>query len=219
MTTTARTADGNGSGWACAGAVALEGHRPRRRDAHRLRQGAAHARRQAARSRRLPGGARARRRRGPARPCCASISARADEGRSAFSKPGGGSRVGEKMLGALTLRSDPWSALDPSAPFDDEGLPRPPITWVDNGVAQEAAHLALLGQEDEPRPPTRSYGTMSPSGPRAESMDALIAGLERGLLVTRFWYIRPRRAADGDGDRADARRRVPRRERARSSAR
>jgi predicted Zn-dependent protease len=31
---------------------------------------------------------------------------------------------------------------------------------------------------------------MVPTGPRAETMEALIAGLERGLLVTRFWYIR-----------------------------
>jgi predicted Zn-dependent protease len=114
----------------------------------------------------------------------------ADEGRSVFSKSGGGSRVGDKMLGALSLRSDPWSAVDPSAPFDSEGMPRPPITWVDNGVLKKL-HTSRYWAKKTSRPADARYPTLVPAGPRVDTMDALVAGLERGLLVTRLWYIRP----------------------------
>jgi predicted Zn-dependent protease len=189
MTTTARTADGGGSGWACAGAVAWKDidlvaatriacdKALRTRGAKPLDPGVYPVVLEPAAVAGLLAMLRFDQR-------------SADEGRSAFSKPGGGSRVGEKMLGALTLRSDPWSALDPSAPFDNEGLPRPPITWVDNGVVKKLRTSRYWGKKTG-RPADASYATMSPSGPRTESMDALIAGLERGLVVTRFWYIRP----------------------------
>lgn len=190
-TTTARTPSGDGSGWACVGAVAFK-------DVD-LAGAAKSACDKALRSR----GAR------PLEPgvypvvlepaavagllamMARSLETRsADEGRSPFSKPGGGSRVGEKMLGALTLKSDPWSALLPSAPFDDEGLPRPPLTWVDNGVVKKLHTSRYWGKKTNRLADAR-YAAYLPAGPRAESVDALIGGLERGLVVTRLWYIRP----------------------------
>jgi predicted Zn-dependent protease len=188
-TTTARTPSGDGSGWACAGAVAWK-------DID-LAAAARVACEKALRSR----GAR------PLDPgvypvvlepaAVAGLLAmvsfeqrQADEGRSVFSKSGGGSRVGDKMLGALSLRSDPWSAVDPSAPFDSEGMPRPPITWVDNGVLKKL-HTSRYWAKKTSRPADARYPTLVPAGPRVDTMDALVAGLERGLLVTRLWYIRP----------------------------
>ncbi|MGZ3441700.1 MAG: metallopeptidase TldD-related protein [Polyangia bacterium] len=187
LTTTARTAGGDGSGWACAGAVAFK-------DLDLL-AATRTACEKALRSR----GAK------PLDPGVYPVvlepaavaglvnmpfeQRSADEGRSVFSKPGGGSRIGEKMFGTLTLRSDPWNPLVPSEPFDDEGLPRPPITWVDNGVLKKL-HMSRYWGKKTGRPADARYRTMVPTGPRAETMEALIAGLERGLLVTRFWYIR-----------------------------
>jgi predicted Zn-dependent protease len=119
-----------------------------------------------------------------------SLEARsADEGRSAFSKPGGGTRLGEKLFGALTLRSDPWSPLLPAAPFDEEGMPRPPVTWVDGGVLKKL-HLSRYWAKKTGRPADARYDVVTPSGPRVDTMEALVAGLERGLVVTRLWYIR-----------------------------
>jgi predicted Zn-dependent protease len=119
-----------------------------------------------------------------------SLDARtADEGRSAFSKPGGGSRIGEKLFGALTLRSDPWSTVVPSAPFDNEGLPRPPATWVDGGMLKKLRNSRYWAKKMN-RAADARYAGYLPTGPRADGIDALIAGLERGLLVTRLWYIR-----------------------------
>src|SRR5688572_7689123 len=65
-----------------------------------------------------------------------SLDARsADEGRSFFSRPGGGNRIGERFLDErVTIWSDP---LDPrvfSNPFSGQGLPNRREVWVDNGV-------------------------------------------------------------------------------------
>ncbi len=190
-TTTARTPSGDGSGWACAGAVAFK-------DVD-LAAAARSACDTALRSR----GAR------PLEPGVypvvlapaavagllammgSALEARtADEGRSAFSKPGGGSRIGEKLLGALTLRSDPWSPIVPSAPFDNEGLPRPPMTWIADGVVKKLRTSRYWAKKTN-RPADARYAGYLPTGPRAEAVDALVAGLERGLVVTRLWYIRP----------------------------
>ena len=187
-TTTARTPNGDGSGWACAGAVSWK-------DVD-LAGAARIACDKALHSR----GAR------PFDPgvypvvlepaavagllSMMSLEARAaDEGHSPFSKPGGGSRVGEKLFGALTLRSDPWSPLVPMAPFDREGLVRPPVTWVDAG-ALKRLHNSRYWAKKMGRPADADYETYVPAGPRVETLDALVAGLERGLLVTRVWYIR-----------------------------
>jgi len=187
-TTTARTPSGDGSGWACAGAVAFK-------DVD-LAAAARTACDKALRSR----GAK------PLDPgvypvvlepaavggllSMMSLEARtADEGRSAFSKPGGGSKIGEKIFGALTLKSDPWSPIVPSAPFDNEGLPRPPVTWVDSGTLKRLRNSRYWAKKMNRAADARYVG-YTPAGPRADSLEMLIGGLERGLLVTRLWYIR-----------------------------
>src|SRR5207248_1965480 len=58
----------------------------------------------------------------------------ADEGRSFFSRPGGATRVGEVLFPELiSLRSNPADAAMPSAPFDFDGLPLKPISWIEKG--------------------------------------------------------------------------------------
>jgi predicted Zn-dependent protease len=68
----------------------------------------------------------------------------ADEGRSFFSKPGGGTKIGMKVVDErVTLLSDP---LDPDAygnTFDGDGLPpRAKMTWIENGVVKNLATIA-----------------------------------------------------------------------------
>ena len=61
----------------------------------------------------------------------------ADEGRSFFSKPGGGNRVGEKLFSELvTLKTDPFDARLPGAPWSGERLPAQATTWIERGVVQ-----------------------------------------------------------------------------------
>lgn len=188
LTTTARTPDGGGSGWACGSAVAA-----RDVDAGALARIAADKALRSQKPRALDPGVY------PVvlEPAAVaglmrwmSLETRAaDEGRSAFSKPGGGTRVGEKLFGLTTVRSDPWSPLVPSAPFDEEGLPRPPVTWVKDGVL-EKLRTSRYWAKKTGRPADAHYDKLAPMGPRAEPLESLVAGLERGLVITRLWYIR-----------------------------
>ena len=120
-----------------------------------------------------------------------SLDARAiDEGRSALTKPGGGSRLGERIANELvTLRSDPADPDLPVAPFDDgDGLARKAVTWIDRGALSAFSYdrywAAKQGKEPTP------WGGWHLQGGSAASIDELVAGVKRGLLVTRFWYTR-----------------------------
>src|SRR5436189_1246945 len=112
-----------------------------------------------------------------------------DEGRSFFAKKGGGNRVGEQIVGEkVRLYSDPSHPLAPAIPFDGEGLPLKRIDWIDKGVLKNLSYSRYWaekqGKEATPQP-----GNLIMDG-GAATMDDLIKGVERGVLVTRFWYIR-----------------------------
>ena len=155
VTVTARTPDGTGSGWArrespTRPATSTPPRSPRspstRRCARRSRGAsspAVHRRPRAGRGRRacstfLTGALDAR---------------RADEGRSFFARPGGGTRLGEKLFARrdhAALRSDRRAPRP--APFDGEGLPLAPDAWIDKGVVAAPRLLALLGDSSRARP-------------------------------------------------------------------
>jgi predicted Zn-dependent protease len=113
----------------------------------------------------------------------------ADEGRSFFSKKGGGNRVGEQLLGdKVRLYSDPAHPLAPSLAFDSEGLPIGKNVWVENGVMKDLIYSRYWAQK-QGKAPTAGPSNIIMDGGNATMAD-LIAGTERGILVTRFWYIR-----------------------------
>ncbi len=114
----------------------------------------------------------------------------ADEGRSFFSKKGGGNRVGEQIVGdKVRIYSDPAHPLAPSISFDNEGLPIARNVWVENGVLKDLS-TRDSGRRRWARQPTAGPANVIMDGGNATMAD-LIAGTERGVLVTRFWYIRP----------------------------
>ena len=113
----------------------------------------------------------------------------ADEGRSFATKKGGGSRLGEKMFNSdITITSDPHNALVPGGIFSDDGQPTKSVDWIKNGVLtnlQCSRYWAKKTKRDSVPTPTTVYmngGTQSTAD--------LIRQVKRGLLVTRFWYIR-----------------------------
>lgn len=122
----------------------------------------------------------------------------ADEGRSVFSKQGGGSRVGEKVVHeSVTLRTDPFDPRLPGAPWSvrggfggesTDGLPNRPIAWIEKGVLKrlyaDRYWAGKTGVEATPFP-----GSLVLEGGTG-SFEGLIAGTDLGLLVTRFFYIR-----------------------------
>ncbi|ASQ93851.1 metallopeptidase TldD-related protein [Streptomyces sp. 11-1-2] len=132
-----------------------------------------------------------------------SSSARdATEGRTVFGKPGGGTRVGEKLSELpLTLRSDPAEPGLEAAPFViahssgddasvfDNGLPLSATDWIRDGVLQHlitTRHTA--GLTGLPLAPPVDNLIADAGGTR--SLDEMVASTERGLLLTCLWYIR-----------------------------
>jgi predicted Zn-dependent protease len=127
----------------------------------------------------------------------------AAEGRTVFSKPGGGTRVGER-LGALplTLRGDPYEPGLECAPFViahssggdqsvfDNGLPVAATDWIRAGELNRLTttrHSAgLTGLPVAPA----TGNLILDGGDPDRSLDQMVAGTERGLLLTCLWYIR-----------------------------
>ncbi|HEX5724385.1 MAG TPA: TldD/PmbA family protein [Longimicrobiaceae bacterium] len=119
-----------------------------------------------------------------------SLNARAaDEGRSFFSKQGGGNKIGEKIVDArVTIHSDPADPALSTAPFDFQGLPNRREVWIENGVVKNLVYNRFWAQRNN-RQPTGFVSGYSMSGGDA-TIEQMIESTERGLLVTRLWYIR-----------------------------
>ena len=114
----------------------------------------------------------------------------ADEGRSFFSKQGGGNKIGEKVADErVTIVSDPFDPEIAGGPFTGEGLPAKRVTWIENGVVKTLNYDRFWAQKKSVAP-TASGGGLRMSGGNT-SIDEMIASTQRGLLVTRFWYLRP----------------------------
>ncbi|HEV7586859.1 MAG TPA: TldD/PmbA family protein [Longimicrobium sp.] len=114
----------------------------------------------------------------------------ADEGRSFFSKPGGGNKLGEKFLDQrVSIVSDPASPTAPSAAFNGGGLPNRRMVWVENGTVANLQYGRFWAQKQGKQPTGFADGFSMAGG--NSSVEEMIRSTERGLLVTRFWYIRP----------------------------
>ncbi|MEU1702285.1 metallopeptidase TldD-related protein [Streptomyces pseudogriseolus] len=126
----------------------------------------------------------------------------AAEGRTVFSRPGGGTRVGERLTELpLTLRSDPAEPGLESAPFViahssggdqsvfDNGLPLSATDWVREGelhrltTSRHSAGLTGL-------PAAPAVDNLILDGGEDRSLEEMVASTERGLLLTCLWYIR-----------------------------
>jgi predicted Zn-dependent protease len=120
-----------------------------------------------------------------------ALNARAaDEGRSFFSLPGGKNKIGEKIVDErVTIVSDPFDPDVAGAPFSGDGSPTKRVVWIENGVVKNLDYDRFWAQKQN-RAPTGAGGSIRMSGGTA-SLDDLIRSTQRGLLVTRFWYLRP----------------------------
>ena len=115
----------------------------------------------------------------------------ADEGRSPFSKSGGGTRIGEKVMDErVTLYSDPSDPALLGQPFDSEGLPLSRTVWIDKGILRNLSYSRFWAQKQgkQPTGPPFAGGLTLAGG--TKSTEDVIAGCERGILVTHFFYIR-----------------------------
>ena len=119
-----------------------------------------------------------------------SLDARsADEGRSAFAKQGGGTKIGEKIVDSkVTLFSDPADPQLLGQPWNGEGLPLGREVWIENGVLKQLNYSRFWAQKKNARP-NGGLNSVKMVGGDATT-EQMIASTARGILVTRLWYLR-----------------------------
>jgi predicted Zn-dependent protease len=113
----------------------------------------------------------------------------ADEGRSFLSKPGGGTKLGDKIVDErVHLYSDPLHPDLPTSTWNGDGRPQEKIDWIEKGTIKNLSYSRYWAEKK---------GVKAIPGPDAmimdggtKSLDELIAGTKKGILVTRLWYIR-----------------------------
>ena len=113
----------------------------------------------------------------------------ADEGRSAFTREGGGTKIGEAIVDPrVNLISDPADPQLLGQPFDGEGFPLGRQVWVENGTLKQLIYSRFWAQRQSAQP-TGGPSTLKMMG-GTTSVDDMVANTERGVLVTRLWYLR-----------------------------
>jgi predicted Zn-dependent protease len=117
----------------------------------------------------------------------------ADEGRSFFSRPGGGNRIGERVVDErVTIHADPEDQRLLSSPFRGDGLPHKRVVWFENGIVKNLAYDRYWAQKAGKEP--TGGGGWGGGGYFMQggnsSVEEMIRSTERVLLVTRLWYIR-----------------------------
>ena len=134
-----------------------------------------------------------------------SMDARsADEGRSFLGKKGGGTRLGEKLFDErVNIYSDPMNLEIPGSPFGGgggggggggfggggaDGRPQEKIVWVENGVVKNMYYSRYWAEKQGVKAIPPPSGFIFQGG--TESLADMIKGTEKGILVTRLWYIR-----------------------------
>jgi predicted Zn-dependent protease len=126
------------------------------------------------------------------------------DGRTVFSKPGGGTRVGERLAEQpVILRSDPVAPGLECAPFViahassrdssvfDNGLALHQTDWIHQGTLAalpQTRHSAQLS--GLPVTPEIDNLIFEPAADSAPALEDMVASTRRGLLLTCLWYIR-----------------------------
>jgi len=113
----------------------------------------------------------------------------ADEGRSFMSKPGGGNRLGDQLMDEkVTIYSDPFNPELPAATWSREGFPQEKITWVEKGKVTNLNYSRYWAQQKNVKPIPFPNNYIMEGG--TASIEDLIKSTEKGILVSRLWYIR-----------------------------
>ncbi len=109
-------------------------------------------------------------------------------------------RVGKAVFGKnITISDDVYHPEQLGAPFDGEGMPRERVVLVDQGVVKNLVYSRRSAHEAGTKPTGHGFPLPNEYGEAAlnlvveggkTSIEEMIASTDRGLLVTRLWYIR-----------------------------
>jgi PmbA protein len=122
-------------------------------------------------------------------------------------------RVGKKVFGEnIVIHDDSHHPLQAGAPFDGEGVKRQPVTLVKNGVINSLVFARGTAERMKKSPLAEHAGEIHPTGhgfplpnemgeapmnivfenvaSERKSLEQMVSATERGIYVTRLWYIR-----------------------------
>src|SRR6266850_1702876 len=115
----------------------------------------------------------------------------ADEGRSPYSARDGKTKLGEKIFDErLSFYSDPWHPELPGSSSAQAGLPAQKVHFVRNGVLENLDYSRYWAKEKGKEPTPGPVNSILEGSAPPVSVEDMIKATDRGLLVSRFWYIR-----------------------------
>lgn len=115
----------------------------------------------------------------------------ADEGRSPYSAPGGKTRLGERIFDErISVLSDPWNAELPGSQSAQGGIPAQKIYLVKNGTLENLVYNRFWAQKQTKEPTPGPVNTILETSGKPSTIEEMIASTKRGLVISRFWYIR-----------------------------
>jgi len=109
-------------------------------------------------------------------------------------------RVGKRLFGKnISITDDAYHPEQLGAPFDGEGVPRRKVVLVHQGVVEQLVYSRRSAKLAHRQPTGHGFALPNEYGEApmnlvlaggATSLERMIASTDRGLLVTRLWYIR-----------------------------
>jgi predicted Zn-dependent protease len=109
-------------------------------------------------------------------------------------------RMGKQLFGKnITISDDVFHPLQQGAPFDGEGLPRQRVLLVDRGIPKNLVYSRASANVAGKKPTGHGFTLPNEYGEAPmnlvfsggdSSLEKMVAATDRGLLVTRLWYIR-----------------------------
>jgi predicted Zn-dependent protease len=124
----------------------------------------------------------------------------AEEGRSSFSAPGGKTKLGQQVFDEkVTIYSDPWhpdlpgsQAVGGGGGFGagGGGIPAQKITMINKGVLETLTYNRYWAAQKDTQPTPGPVNTIFQTTGPTHTVEEMIKSTKRGILVSRFWYIR-----------------------------
>jgi PmbA protein len=109
-------------------------------------------------------------------------------------------RMGKAVFGKnISITDDAYHPAQLGAPFDGEGYPRQQVSLVEKGVLRNLVYSRRSGKVAHTNPTGHGFPLPNEYGEAplnlvvaggSSSIPEMIASTDRGLLVTRLWYIR-----------------------------
>jgi predicted Zn-dependent protease len=98
-------------------------------------------------------------------------------------------KLGQKLVSErVTLVSDPFHPQLNGRPWFGDGLRSRKVVWIDHGKFVNLSYDRFTAKKHGQEPTPDVTNLVMEGG--ADTLDGLIAGTERGILITHFWYIR-----------------------------